>query len=179
MEENRINKKRYTLYWIFKIEYLEAVRHDAIESFDIDTTTTIVKLDDGSLVLHSPAEATFQLVAEVLKLGDKVSAIIGRWKSNPNFSEIATFIDWNFLAPNLQHWLGCSSWAKLCPNAEIYVAPEAEGECLLEKLGLQGSSRAKILNEKGTLFDGQLSYSLLKGTPKKNCFFFPFFFLRF
>jgi len=127
-----------------EIEYLEAVRHDAIESFDIDTTTTIVKLDDGSLVLHSPAEATFQLVAEVLKLGDKVSAII---------------------APNLQHWLGCSSWAKLCPNAEIYVAPEAEGECLVEKLGLQGSPRAKILNEKGSLFDGQLTYSLLKGAP--------------
>ena len=82
-----------------------------------------------------------------------------------------------FLAPNLQHWLGCSSWAKLCPNAEIYVAPEAEGECLLEKLGLQGSSRAKILNEKGTLFDGQLSYSLLKGTQKK-LLLFAFFFLK-
>ena len=93
------------------------------------------------------------------------------------FQESYIFIYCTFLAPNLQHWLGCSSWAKLCPNAEIYVAPEAEGECLLEKLGLQGSSRARILNEKGTLFDGQLSYSLLKGTQKikkKMLLFAPF-----
>ena len=55
-------------------------------------------------------------MAEVSKLGSKVSAII---------------------APNLQHWLGCSSWASLFPKAMVYVAPEAEGECLLQKLGLE------------------------------------------
>jgi len=125
-------------------EYLEAVRADAIESFDIDTTTTIVKLEDDSLVLHSPAEATPDLIAQVERVGDNVSAII---------------------APNLQHWLGCASWAELYPEATIYVAPEAEGECLIEKLGLQMNLRAKVLEEKGSLFGGQLVYSLLKGAP--------------
>jgi len=115
-----------------------------VESFDIDTTTTIVKLKDGSLVLHSPAEATPDLEAVVGKLGNKVSAII---------------------APNLQHWLGCASWAKLFPEATVYVAPAAEGECLIEKLDLNRKSRAKVLEEKGSLFDGQLLYSLLKGAP--------------
>jgi len=47
-------------------------------SFDIDTTTTIVKLKDGSLVLHSPAEATPDLKAVVGKLGNRVSGIIGK-----------------------------------------------------------------------------------------------------
>ena len=68
-----------------------------------------------------------------------------------------------FSAPNLQHWLGCASWAKLFPEATVYVAPAAEGECLIEKLDLNHKSRAKVLEEKGSLFDGQLLYSLLKG----------------
>jgi hypothetical protein len=50
-------------------------------SFDIDTTTTIVKLKDGSLVLHSPAEATPDLKAVVGKLGNRVSGIIGNFCS--------------------------------------------------------------------------------------------------
>ena len=50
-------------------------------SFDIDTTTTIVKLKDGSLVLHSPAEATPDLEAVVGKLGNRVSGIIGKFCS--------------------------------------------------------------------------------------------------
>jgi len=50
-------------------------------SFDIDTTTTIVKLKDGSLVLHSPAEATPDLKAIVGKLGSRVSGIIGKFFS--------------------------------------------------------------------------------------------------
>ena len=66
-------------------------------------------------------------------------------------------------APNLQHWLGCASWAELYPDATIYVAPAAEGECLVEKLDLNLNSRVEILDEQGSLFDGQLPYSLLKG----------------
>ena len=81
-----------------EIHYIRAVRENRVCSFDIDTTTTVIKLKDGSLVLHSPTEATASLVAEVAKLGSKVSAII---------------------APNLQHWLGCSSWISLFPNARV------------------------------------------------------------
>ena len=81
-----------------EIHYIRAVRENRVCSFDIDTTTTVIKLADGSLVLHSPTEATVSLVDEVAKLGSKVSAII---------------------APNLQHWLGCSSWISLFPNARV------------------------------------------------------------
>jgi len=127
-----------------EIDYLSAVKRDNIDSFDIDTTMTIVQLEDGSLVLHSPAEANEDLIAQINKLGGEVSAII---------------------APNLQHWLGCASWAKIFPEAMIYVAPEAEGECLIEKLGVQNNPRAKVLDEQGSLFDDQLQYTLLKGAP--------------
>ena len=81
-----------------EIRYIKAVRENQICNFDIDTTTTVIKLIDGSLVLHSPSKATTSLVAEVAKLGSKVSAII---------------------APNLQHWLGCSSWISLFPKARV------------------------------------------------------------
>jgi len=127
-----------------EIEYFEAVQNDSVNSFNIDTTTTIVKLDDGSLVLHSPAEATPDLKDVIDSIGNRVSAII---------------------APNLQHWLGCASWAELYPEATVYVAPAAEGECLVEKLDLNLNSRVEILEDKGSLFDGQLPYSLLKGAP--------------
>ena len=71
--------------------------------------------------------------------------------------------DPKFTAPNLQHWLGCASWAELYPDATVYVAPAAEGECLVEKLDLNLNSKVEILDEQGSLFDGQLAYSLLKG----------------
>jgi len=125
-------------------DYIDAVRDGAISSFDIDTTTTIIRLTDGSLILHSPAEATGALVMEIAKLGSTVSAII---------------------APNLQHWLGCASWAELFPDAQVLVAPDAEGESLLEKLDMVDDDRASVLNTSGSLFDGQLEYRLLEGAP--------------
>ena len=108
--------------------YINKVVENNINSFGIDTTTTVIKLENGNLVLHSPGEATKELIEEIEKLGNTVVGII---------------------APNLQHWLGCKSWSEIYPKAMVYVAPEAEGECLLEKLGLQNSSRAQVLDKKG------------------------------
>ena len=86
---------------------------------------------------------------------------------------VSKLFDPKFTAPNLQHWLGCASWAELYPDATVYVAPAAEGECLVEKLDLNLNSRVEILGDKGSLFDGQLPYSLLKGNhnPLQNVFF--------
>ena len=43
----------------------------------------------------------------------------------------------------------------------------------MEKLDLNLNSRVEILEDKGSLFDGQLPYSLLKGNhnPLQNVFF--------
>ena len=76
-------------------DYIDSVKDNTVDSFDIDTTTTVIRLTDGSLVLHSPAQATGSLIFEIARLGSTVSAII---------------------APNLQHWLGCASWAALFPQ---------------------------------------------------------------
>ena len=76
-------------------DYIDSVKDNTVASFDIDTTTTVIRLTDGSLVLHSPAQATGSLIFEIARLGSTVSAII---------------------APNLQHWLGCASWAALFPQ---------------------------------------------------------------
>lgn len=125
-------------------EYLCSVQKDEVDRFGIDTTTTVIKLEDGSLVLHSPAEATEELRAAVGKVGKKVTAII---------------------APNLQHWLGCASWAALYPQATVFVAPPAMGECLVEKLPAEMTNTVTVLEDKGSIFDGQLQYLLLKGAP--------------
>ena len=47
----------------------------------------------------------------------------------------------------------------------MFVAPEAEGESLLEKLELEDSERAFVLKRSGSLFSGQLEYRLLEGAP--------------
>eukprot|EP00912_Choanoflagellata_sp_UC4_P000396 UC4_evm3s243 len=118
------------------------------EGFQIDTTTTVITLSDGSVVLHSPAEVTENLEA----------AIFG--ESKLQRAKVAAII-----APNLQHWLGCRSWIDKYPSAKVFVAPPAAGESLVEKLNLQDSSRVTVLEDEGTLFDGQISYKLLKGAP--------------
>ena len=79
-------------------DYIDSVKDNTVDSFDIDTTTTVIRLTDGSLVLHSPAQATGPLIFEIARLGSTVSAII---------------------APNLQHWLGCASWAALFPQVSL------------------------------------------------------------
>jgi len=127
-----------------EVAYLSSVQRDEVSSFGIDTTTTIIRLEDGSLVLHSPAEATHQLRAAVAQVGRKVAAII---------------------APNLQHWLGCASWAALFPQATVFVAPPAMGECLMEKMTDTLKNPMKVLQDEGALFNGQLQYALLKGAP--------------
>lgn len=51
----------------------------------------------------------------------------------------------SIIAPNLQHWLGCGSWAAAYPDATVHVAPAAEGECLVEKLSeFAGVTRDRI-----------------------------------
>ena len=131
-QEKFLQTDKFTNLQMLKEEtqYIQEVKQDKIQSFGIDTTTTVIQLQDGSLVLHSPGKATENLVQEVQKLGTKIAGII---------------------APNLQHWLGCQSWANLYPEAIIYVAPAAEGECLLEKLGLESSPRARVLDERGRI----------------------------
>ena len=81
-------------------DYIDSVKDNTVASFDIDTTTTVIRLTDGSLVLHSPAQATGSLIFEIARLGSTVSAII---------------------APNLQHWLGCASWAALFPQVRHFL----------------------------------------------------------
>ena len=83
-------------------DYIDSVKDNTVASFDIDTTTTVIRLTDGSLVLHSPAVATGPLIFEIARLGSTVSAII---------------------APNLQHWLGCASWAALFPQVRPSQPP--------------------------------------------------------
>ena len=61
-----------------------------------------MKLKDGSLVLHSPAEATPDLEAVVGKLGNRVSGIIGKLCSAAKYSQnndnckVKSFILLNF-----------------------------------------------------------------------------------
>jgi len=123
-------------------DFVASARAGDIEAFRIDSTMTIVQQEDGSLLLHSPVTYTPELLQRIrTQLGGEVfvSAII---------------------APNLQHWLELKEWAAQFPEARVYVAPAAEGECLLDKLQLP-SERTSVLDTEGSI--GSMQYRLLDG----------------
>jgi len=101
--------------------FVESVkRGDPGVSFEIDTTTTLIRLGDGSFAVHSPSVAFTEAArAEMARaLGVSVEDF-----------EVSALI-----APNLQHWLGVEGWARAFPAAMIYVAPPSHGEDLEAKL---------------------------------------------
>lgn len=68
---------------------------------EVGTRMTIVRLSDGRLWLHSPIEATDDLVAAVAELGE-VGFIV---------------------APNRWHHMFVASWQAVCPDAQTFAAP--------------------------------------------------------
>ena len=71
---------------------------------ELGARMTVVRLPDSGLLLHSPIEATPELVREVKGLGP------------------VEFI----VAPNRLHHLFVRDWQRACPDASLYVAPGLE-----------------------------------------------------
>lgn len=68
---------------------------------EIGARMTVVQLGSGGLLLHSPVEASAELVREVVEIGPV-----------------------NYLvAPNLLHHMYLEGWQEACPGAATYVAP--------------------------------------------------------
>jgi hypothetical protein len=70
-------------------------------AFEIDTRTTIVRLPDGALWVHSPGELSDSLAEEVSKLGE-----VG-----------------HIIAPSKIHHLFVMEWKARWPKALIHLAP--------------------------------------------------------
>ena len=62
---------------------------------------TVIRLTDGTLLLHSPTPPTPQLCAELDALG-RITALV---------------------APNLAHWMSVPAWQRLYPEAKTWAAP--------------------------------------------------------
>lgn len=71
---------------------------------EVGARMTVVRLPGSELLLHSPIEATDELVREVEALG-RVRSLV---------------------APNRLHHLYVESWQRACPDAELFVAPGLE-----------------------------------------------------
>ncbi len=71
---------------------------------EVGTRMTVLRLGDGSLLLHSPIRATPELVREVEALGP-VSTLV---------------------APNKFHHLFIGEWKQRFPDASLFVAPGLE-----------------------------------------------------
>src|SRR5262245_2022519 len=81
---------------------LWCIDHDFRIAFaNVGTRTTLVRMPDGSLLVHSPGPATAAELEAVRALGTVTSLV----------------------APNLMHHLFVPRWAKAFPEALIYAAP--------------------------------------------------------
>ena len=89
---------------IWTVDGPEVVYRLAGMKLPCPTRMTVVRLNDGSLLVHSPVECDPELVAAVTELGT-VSAII---------------------APNVFHYTHLSAWADRFPEAAIYALPGIE-----------------------------------------------------
>lgn len=76
------------------------------------TRMTVIKLIDGTLLLHSPVKYTSALDREIKAFGP-VSALI---------------------APNSYHYLHVRAWTSVHPNAAVYASPD-----IAQKIELAGS----------------------------------------
>lgn len=124
-------------------EFVAQVRSNKVPKFELDTTMTAVKLDDGTMLLHSPVRYTKELHCHLMEV------------THTRF-DVSILI-----ASNLQHWLEIRSWTNVFPHAVVHVAPPSHGECLEEKLCLP-RDRLRVLSKKGSIVP-QLQHRLIDG----------------
>ena len=108
---------------------------------EVGARMTVVRLPDSKLLLHSPIEATDELVREVEALGS-VAYIV---------------------APNRLHHLFVGEWQRACPDASLFVAPGLETK--RADLTIDGG----VLGEEPEPgWKGVLDQVLLEGFPFAN-----------
>jgi hypothetical protein len=73
---------------------------------EVGARMTVIRLPGGELLLHSPIQATDELIAEVGALGPVA----------------------HLVAPNRFHHLYVADWQRACPDASIWVAPGLEAK---------------------------------------------------
>jgi hypothetical protein len=101
---------------------------------------TVVRLPDSKLLLHSPIEATADLIREVKALGPVAYLV----------------------APNRLHHLFVGEWQRACPDAQLYVAPGLETK--RADLAIAGVLGDEV--EPG--WQGVIDQVLLRGFPFAN-----------
>lgn len=85
------------------------------------TRMAVVKLDDGSLLLHSPVTYATELDKALAKLGP-ISVLI---------------------APNSYHYVHVSRWTEAHPSAEVFVSPDLITKINVTKFNLLSNARNK------------------------------------
>lgn len=76
---------------------------------------TVIRLADGSLLLHSPVRFAVQLKTELQAIG-----------------QIA-----HLVAPNIAHWIFLRDWQQACPGAATWAAPGLRERRQVKRSGVQ------------------------------------------
>lgn len=113
------------------------------KDFPLDTTMTVIRVDGGKLLLHSPVPFDGSLHTKIQDLGQVIGII----------------------APNLQHWVFLKEWAKYYPDATVYHTPAALGESLPAKLKKYVDSSQLQDLRKCEQIHPDLQHCLLEGAP--------------
>lgn len=111
-----------------------------VAGVDLGARMTVVRLADGSLVLHSPIRPTKDLIDEVGALG-RVAAIV---------------------APNRFHHMFAAPWQEAFPGTPLFVAPGLETK--RADLAIKGV----LSDTPEPTWQGSLEQAVLHGIPLTN-----------
>jgi len=111
-----------------------------VAGVDLGARMTVVRLADGSLLLHSPIRPTKELIDEVGALG-RVSAIV---------------------APNRFHHMFAGPWMEAFPGTPLFVAPGLETK--RADLAIAGV----LSDTPEPIWQGSLDQAVLHGIPLTN-----------
>jgi len=100
------------------------------------TRTTIVKLADGNLWIHSPIEYSNEIAQTIVKLGGEVVALI---------------------APNKFHYMFVDQWASAYPSAQVF----AESSLMAKVSSLKDST--KLTNKAPSLYAVDIDQTIFAG----------------
>src|SRR5687767_13535583 len=109
-----------------------------VAGFELGHRMTVVRLNDGSLVVHSPIEGNAHLTYELTAIGE------------------VKFI----IAPSKMHDLYLEDWLMRFPEARLLHSP-----ALPQTMKMQGRA-SKIDENTKKLFGDELQFELIAGMPE-------------
>lgn len=111
-----------------------------VGSIPFSTRMTIIRLDDGSLFIHSPIQPNTELIAEIRKLGEVK----------------------HLVSSNMLHYAYIPDWQKLFPNAIAWASPGVRERAKSQQFAIEFDR--DLTNEAPKEWEQEIQQEIFKGS---------------